>query len=89
MNDKVKQIIIELGGWIDTEKDGLAYDHATHFCHDCPRRDDAIWREHVAPDCCKEAEDYQAQEWETIRAAENALKALAELNNMLNGNSAE
>ena len=85
MNDKVKQMMTELGAWIDAEKEGLAYDHATHFCHDCPRRDDAEWREYVAPECCKEAEDYQAQEWETIRRAEDALKALVSLHKALNG----
>lgn len=89
MNDKVKQMMNELGGWIDAEKDGLAYDHATYFCHDCPRRSDAEWREYVAPECCKDLEDYQAKEWETIRAADRALKALAELNKLLNGESDE
>lgn len=76
MNDQLQEMINKIAAWVDTEKDGLAYDHATHFCHDCPRRDDAEWREHVAPECCKELEDYQAQEWAAIESATAAMAAL-------------
>lgn len=93
MNDKVKQMMSELGGWIDAEKAGLAYDHATGFCHNCPHRetDESTYEEimQLATVCCKEAEDYQQKEWEAIYAAEQALRALADLNKALNGDTNE
>lgn len=76
MNDQLQEMINKIGAWIDAEKEGLEYDHATSFCHDCPNRWDAEWREYVASECCKEAEDYQVQEWAAIESATAAMAAL-------------
>jgi hypothetical protein len=93
MNDKVREMMSVIGAWIDAERSGLEYDHATSFCHNCPHRetDESTYEEimRLANVCCKEMEDYQAQEWATIQAAENALKALAELSKALNGEKDE
>jgi hypothetical protein len=85
MNDKIKQMMDELGAWIDAEGSGLEYERATHWCQDCPEGSYADWKEYVKPMCCKEAPDYQFAEWETIDCAKNALKALAELHKKLTG----
>lgn len=88
IQDNVRRAMNELGGWIDAEESGLAYDEATTFCEDCPHNMRAeelgIIR---AGSCCKEEEDYHLKEWETIRLARVALTALSELYRELSGES--
>lgn len=89
LGDKVIQMMNELGGWIDAEEAGLRYDAATSICDNCPSAFHADENPYTAPSCCKDEEDYQYQEWETIFAARKAVKALLEFAKKLNGESDE
>lgn len=74
--------------WLEVEhlKADMAYEAATSFCDDCPRKnwDDYIPQSYyemefgvqIADHCCKEDDDYHEIEWLHIAACEKIMSEL-------------
>lgn len=76
--------------YLDLEqlRNDLAYEAATSFCDDCPRRN---WEDyvpqsyselefgiHIAESCCKEQDNYQESSWQYEKRGQDVLKAIKE-----------